>query len=202
MGQMLPEKIILADLSIDLIHAWAKAFPAHDRLELHKGDFFARSADAMVSPGNSFGFMDRGLDAAICAVLGHGAERRVQKTIVDRYHGELPVGAAIVVATEHERWPYLVVAPTMRIPERVGDTLNADLAFRAALLAVRDHNIAQPASPIRTLLVPGLATGVGGMLPGRCAEQMRVAYDEIAQPARIPSASAIRATHAKLRSAV
>src|SRR6478672_8699414 len=130
---MLPQKIILADLSIDLIHAWAKAFPAHDRLELHKGDFFARSADAMVSPGNSFGVMNAGLDAAIRAVLGQLTERRVQETIVDRHHGELPVGTAIVVATEHERWPYLVVAPTKRVPECVADTLNAYLAFRAAL---------------------------------------------------------------------
>jgi O-acetyl-ADP-ribose deacetylase (regulator of RNase III) len=199
---MLPQKIILADLSIDLIHAWAKAFPAHDRLELHKGDFFARSADAMVSPGNSFGVMSSGLDAAIRAVLGQRTERRVQETIVDRHHGELPVGTAIVVATEHESWPYLVVAPTKRVPERVADTLNAYLAFRAALLAVREHNTAHPASPIRTLLVPGLATGVGGMAPGRCAEQMRIAYDEVSQPARIPSASAIHTTHAKLRSAV
>ena len=197
---MLPEKIILADLSIDLVHAWAKAFPAHDGLELHKGDFFARSADAMVSPANSFGFMDGGLDAAICTVLGEGAQRRVQKSILDRYHGELPVGAAIVVATGHERWPYLVVAPTMRIPERVADTLNAYLAFRAALLAVSEHNDAHPASRIRTLLVPGLATGVGGMAAARCAEQMRIAYDEISQPARIPSVSTIRATHARLRS--
>jgi len=199
---MLPEKIILADLSIDLVHAWAKAFPAHEGLELHKGDFFARSADAIVSPANSFGVMDGGLNAAIRAVLGKRTERRVQDMIVERYHDELPVGTAIVVPTEHKHWAYLVVAPTKRVPERVADTLNAYLAFRAALLAVRDHNTAQLAPPIRTLLVPGLATGMGGMAPGRCAQQMRVAYDEVSKPARIPSTSMIRATHAKLRSAV
>jgi O-acetyl-ADP-ribose deacetylase (regulator of RNase III) len=198
---MLPEKIILADLSIDVIHAWREAFPAHDGIEVHKGDLFARNADAIVSPANSFGIMDGGLDAAILAELGAAVESRVQSAILDRHHGELPVGSAEIVATEHSRWRYLVVAPTMRVPENVAHTLNAYLAFRAALLAVAVHNGAQTNSRIRTLVVPGLGTGVGGMDPRRCAAQMRIAYDHASKPARIPSFSMIHELHHKLRSA-
>ena len=110
---MLPEKIILADLSIHLIHAWAEAFPADDRIEVHKGDFFARTADAMVSSTNSFGIMNDGLDARIRATLGSAVEAGVQRAILERHHGELPVGSADIVATGHKRWPWLVVAPTL-----------------------------------------------------------------------------------------
>ena len=137
---------------------------------------------------------------AIRAVLGNSIQWSVQKAILERHHGELPVGSALIVPTEHKRWRYLVVAPTMRIPESVANTVNAYLAFRAALLAVRDHNALHPASPIRSVLVPGMATGVGGMAPGRCANQMRTAYDEVSQPARIPNTSTILDAHAKLRS--
>ena len=48
----------------------------------------------MVSPASSFGIMDGGLDAAIQDVLGFAIQQRVQRVIVDRHHGELPVGAA------------------------------------------------------------------------------------------------------------
>jgi len=184
---MLPEKIILADLSIRLVHAWAQAFPADDRIEVHKGDFFARNADAMMSPANSFGIMNEGLDASIRAALGAQVEANVQRVILERHHGELPVGSAEVVATQHKRWPYLIVAPTMRAPENVANSLNAYLAFRAALLAIAAHNAAQPSGQIRSLLVPGLGTGVGRMEPERCAAQMRLAYDQVCRPPRIPS---------------
>jgi hypothetical protein len=43
--------------------------------------------------------------------------------------------------TDHAQGQSLVIsAPTMRIPRDVADTVNAYLAFRAALRAVLDHN--------------------------------------------------------------
>ena len=202
-GEMnLPEKIILAGITVALTDAWAEAFAAHEQVEVYAGDFFSRDADAMVSPANSFGIMDGGLDAAIRAALGGPVESAVQSIIVEKHHGELPVGAAEIVSTGHGRWPYLIAAPTMRIPENVGNTVNAYLAFRAVLLMVKQHNLSNPNRPIRTILVPGLGTGIGGMAPRRCAAQMRIAYDQVSKPARIPSFSMIHELHHKLRSAV
>jgi O-acetyl-ADP-ribose deacetylase (regulator of RNase III) len=83
----------------------------------------------------------------------------------------------------------------MRIPESVAHTVHAYLAFRAALLAVRAHGA------IRSLVCPGLATGIGGMDPQRCAVQMRVALDQVRGPARIPSFERIHALHRALRTA-
>jgi O-acetyl-ADP-ribose deacetylase (regulator of RNase III) len=90
----------------------------------------------------------------------------------------------------------------MRIPENVAHTINAYLAFRAVLLAVAQHNRTNENQPIRTILVPGLGTGVGGMDPRRCAAQMRIALDQVSKPARIPSFAMIHELHQKLRSAI
>jgi len=112
--------------------------------------------------------MDGGLDAAIRDALGFAVQQRAQRVIVERHHGELPVGAAELVETGDARWPVLVLAPTMRIPESVAQTLNAYLAFRAVLLACKRANIA-------SVVCCGLGTGIGGMEPRRSAVQMRMA---------------------------
>jgi len=194
----LPETIRLVDKWQPLTDAWSEVFSEHASVVVRRGDFFAEPADAMVSPANSFGIMDGGLDLAIRAQLGAEIQRRVQSVIIDRYHGEMPVGAAEIVETEDTRWPFLVVAPTMRVPEPVSNSLNAYLAFRAALVAVRRFNDVQVR--IRSLVVPGLATGIGAMDARRCAAQMRVALDQVFGPARIPSFEMIHRTHHRLRS--
>ena len=195
----LPEAILLVDQHAPLCKAWAEAFAAFSEVEVVHGDFFGRAADAMVSPANSFGIMDGGLDLAIRAQLGPHIQTRVQTMILERHHGELHVGAAEVVPTQHDRWPWLVVAPTMRVPENVGATTNAYVAFRAALLAVMRHNRENRHERIRSLLVPGLGTGIGGLDPRRCAAQMRIALDLLTKPPRIPSFALIRQLHGKLR---
>jgi len=198
---MLPKRIFLVDRKRSLIDAWSEVFANFDSVEVYEADFFDQDADAMVSPANSFGIMDGGLDAAIRSTPGYQIESDMQAVILEKHHGELPVGVAEVVPTGHERWPFLVVAPTMRAPESVMSTLNAYLSFRGALLAVVRHNQAPGAFPIQSLLEPGLGTGVGHMDSRRCAAQMRVALDYASKPPRIPSYSTIREVHRKLLSA-
>src|SRR5262249_25892967 len=126
-GSMLPAKIFLVDRSPRLIAAWEEAFYPFPPVETRLADFFSLPADAMVSPANSFGIMDGGLDLAIRDAMGFSVQEAVQRVIVERHHGELAVGTAEVVETGDPRWPFLVVAPTMRVPESVGQTVNAYL---------------------------------------------------------------------------
>ncbi|HEY5946157.1 MAG TPA: macro domain-containing protein, partial [Kofleriaceae bacterium] len=143
---------------------------------------------------------DGGLDLAIRDVLGLEVQRRVQARIVERHHGELPIGCAEIVETGDPRWPMLVAAPTMRVPESVSTTVNAYLAFRAILLVVRAWNETERMK-IRSLVCPGLGTGIGHLDERRCAVQMRMAWKQVSGPSRIPSFAQIHAVHAALRTA-
>lgn len=78
----------------------------------------------------------------------------------------------------HPDIPWCISAPTMRVPCDVADSVNAYLAFRAALRAVLAHN-ASGLPRISRVLSPGLGTSVGQMPVARCARQMRVAWDRV-----------------------
>jgi len=136
------------------------------------------TADAIVSPANSFGFMDGGIDAVYTYQLGPQVQERLRQRLTRDFHGELPVGQAVIVPTARREIPWCISAPTMRTPGIVAETPNAYLAFRAALIAVLAHNHDNQ-QPIRSILCPGLATAVGRMPVDRCARQMRAAWDRV-----------------------
>jgi O-acetyl-ADP-ribose deacetylase (regulator of RNase III) len=188
------DRLLLVDRDPRLVRAWQEVFRDVEIVEASVADYFDEPADAMVSPANSFGFMDGGLDLAIRNTLGMEVQRRVQSAIEEKHHGELPVGVAEVVATDDSRWPWLICAPTMRVPEDISRTVHAYWAFRAILLAVRRHP-----QPIRSLVCSGLGTGVGGMPPRRCAAQMRQAWLQVSGDARPPSFQRIHTVHQAMK---
>ena len=184
-------EIHLRDLGKSLVDAWAREFAGIASVRTSCGDIFSTKsgqvdasdpvdvkADAIVSPANSFGFMDGGIDAVYTYQFGDGLQQRLQVLIEREHGGELPVGMAVIVPTQHPDIPWCISAPTMRIPRDVADTVNAYLAFRAALRAVLAHNAAG-LPRISTVLCPGLGTAVGHMPVARCARQMRVAWDRV-----------------------
>lgn len=168
-------KFILRDRNPELAEAWARYFKGIEQVESSCGDIFDLQADAIVSPANSFGFMDGGIDLVYSHYFGWELQERLQELLRKEHDGELPVGQAVIVATYHERIPYLISAPTMRVPMWVANTVHAYLAFRATIRAVREHN-KQATEPIRTVLCCGLGTATGGISPAVCAKQMAAAY--------------------------
>ena len=168
-------KLFLRDRNPELAGAWAKYFKGIEQVDVSCGDIFDLQADAVVSPANSFGFMDGGIDLVYSHYFGWDLQERLQELLRKEHDGELPVGQAVIVETYHERIPYLISAPTMRVPMWVANTVNAYLAFRATIRVVREHNkIAK--EPIRTILCCGLGTATGGISPEVCAKQMSAAY--------------------------
>ena len=168
-------KILLRDRNAGMVEAWREFFSTEPDVEISHGDIFDLRADALVSPANSFGYMDGGIDGVYSRHFGWELSERLREVLRRDWDGELPVGCAVIVETRDPRIPYLVSAPTMRVPMNVSNTVNAYLAFRAALIAVRNHNRANPGS-IGSLLCPGLATFYGCMPPRRSAVQMLLAY--------------------------
>lgn len=167
--------LFLRDSNAAMVEAWRLQFGPSTSVDISSGSILHRRADAIVSPANSFGFMDGGVDLAYSRFFGWGLQDRLRALLREDFGGELPVGAAVVVATGHADIPWLVSAPTMRVPEVVSGTVNAYLALRAALRAVDLHNLSG-APEISTLLCPGLGTGVGRMEHSTCARQMHAAW--------------------------
>lgn len=178
----------LQGLSEEEVNTFRKSFVIPDA-----GDIFA-SVDgsgatrttAVVSPANSWGDMTGGIDKLYLTRFGGDMMERLQAIIVAPPHyGELVVGAACIVATnDKDPVRYLVAAPTMRVPTIVRGTVAAFLAFRAVLMALREHNTANSsassekpgAATIHHVLCPGLGTGVGLMPAVTCAVQMGMAF--------------------------
>lgn len=195
--------LYLRDRQGPLVAAWRQAFAGVEDVEVSAGDIFGVRADAIVSPANSFGFMDGGIDLAYSEHFGWGLQERLQRLLHAEHFGELPVGQAVIVETLDDQLPFLVSAPTMRVPEEVGTTVNAWLAFRAALIAVQRHNASRGQRRIHSLLCPGLASAIGGMPPTRVAAQMRLAWDVVigGKPWPPATAAGVLASHRELKSA-
>jgi O-acetyl-ADP-ribose deacetylase (regulator of RNase III) len=94
----------------------------------------------------------------------------VREAVTRRPEGHLPVGASLVVHTGDTRVPFLIVAPTMSVPEEVMSN-NCYRAMRA-VLRVATGEVG------RDVYCPGLATGVGMVPPENAAAMMSQAYGD------------------------
>lgn len=158
----------------DLIAEWNKLFSNQANVTVLKGDLTQVTCDAIVSPANSFGFMDGGVDYAISERLGWDLQLKLQERIRNLPERELLIGKALTIETGDERIPYLISAPTMRIPTNfnIPTSINAYLATKAAILAAKQHDA------IEHVAFPGMCTGIGGMKPETAANQMFTAFLE------------------------
>ena len=175
-------ELILADVQPSLISAWHRSFKDTRSITIHHGSILDVPCDALVSPANSFGFMDGGLDLWISHHFGWRVQERLQALIQRKHHGELLIGLAEMVPTDHLLIPYVIAAPTMRVPMILGqETVNVYLATRALLLLVQ-YGVLEGGTPIHEVVkrvaIPGMGTGTGHVPPDICARQMKQAVDD------------------------
>ena len=175
-------QIVLAAVDDELVRAWESTCGKMESVKIHRGSIFDVKCDAIVSPGNSFGFMEGGLNLEISEFFGGHVLERLQKLIQTRHHGELLVGLAEVVDTDHAKIPYLIAAPIMRVPTVLRETVNVYLATRAILTLVKFGTVPD-GTPVKhiieTIAIPGMGTGKGKVPPHICANQMKVALENI-----------------------
>jgi len=169
-------QILLRDKNINLVNAWTREFNGYPNVKISCGDIFELKADAIISPANSFGFMDGGIDLVYSLYFGWDLQEALQNKIRNLFYGELPVGLATIVETRNSNIKYLISCPTMRVPEDVSNTVNAYLAFRAGLIEAINFN-KNSGDKITSILCPGLGTLSGMMPETNCAKQMKYAYD-------------------------
>jgi O-acetyl-ADP-ribose deacetylase (regulator of RNase III) len=176
-------EIILTATEPRLADAWAAAFADAQAVTIHRGSIFDVTCGALVSPANSFGFMDGGIDALYSDRFGWHVQQRLRRVILDRHYGELLVGQAEIVETGHAVHKYLIAAPTIRVPMVLDSTsINPFLATRAVFLLLKDGSFpagGRVADAVQSVAFPGMGTGVGKLPAHICARQMRAAFDEV-----------------------
>ncbi|HEU4836729.1 MAG TPA: macro domain-containing protein [Pyrinomonadaceae bacterium] len=179
-------KLILSAIEPPLADAWEKFCGDLDFVEIQRGSIIDVDCDAVVSPANSFGFMDGGIDALYLDYFGPEIQMIVRRQIYEYHHGELIVGNADVVETDNDKIPFLIVAPTMRVPMVLNESVNPYLAARAVFRLIKDGVFLagqfegkRIGDHINRFAIPGLGTGVGKVGYNTCAHQVRAAIDDV-----------------------
>ena len=168
-----PVQILFVALHRPTIDALRDAFADIDNVTCRESnirDLPITPNTMYVSPANSLGFMDGGIDAAYSAMFP-GIQKAVQdkiktlgkKTALGRHY--LSVGSAVVVPLDFACT--LVSAPTMFLPHDVSGTRNAYHAMMAALMAFRKTKTQ------KLMVSTGLCCGYGRMDPIVSATQIR-----------------------------
>lgn len=156
------------------------AFAGRPDIEVFHGTLDELEACAVVSPANSFGFMDGGVDYAYSALFGWGVQDRAQAEIAKLPFGELLVGQALTVSTEYDRIPWLISAPTMRVPKQIFDANDVMLATRAATAEAL-------AKGLSSVAFPGMGTGCGMLMPEIAVAAMICGITNALRPMGKPS---------------
>ncbi|GAB4410328.1 MAG: macro domain-containing protein [Microscillaceae bacterium] len=170
--------ITICEQNKTIAEAMAQGFSDIEGVEVICGDIFKLSADVIVSPANSFGDMGGGLDKKIDDFFGGKIQPLIQQHIHENYWGEMPVGIASVLALNHQQFKHLILAPTMRIPGNVSQTLNAYLAMWAILVAANLQCLKNKNS-LSKIVMTSLCTGIGGMDYVQAAFQMKTACRQV-----------------------
>jgi O-acetyl-ADP-ribose deacetylase (regulator of RNase III) len=142
-----------------------------------------RENTCFVSPANSLGFMDGGIDLILSREIMPGIESKVKKRIQELNiissmgRPYLPIGS--VIAVPHDLKTHLIVTPTMFLPHDVRGTQNAYWSFFAALIMWR--KLCSQKNKRFNLVVTSHCCGVGRMSASDSATQMKRAYDDFIQ---------------------
>lgn len=190
-------KIVIRDRNEYLV-AWAKsALAGLEDVDVDVGSPLDAAVDAIVSPANSFGFMDGGIDRAYSEHFGWDLQHSLQLEIAALPFGELPVGQALVIQTRKvpPGIPFLISAPTMRVPRAIDDPYDIVRATRAAVRAAMDYEGAGLRRyPIASIAMPGMGSGSGRVNPQVAVMAMRAGI-EAARSAKVAFPTDLRDAH-------
>jgi O-acetyl-ADP-ribose deacetylase (regulator of RNase III) len=122
-------------------------------IKTQEGDITKVSCDAIVNPANSRGIMGGGVALAIKRVGGPDIEMEA------KLKAPIPVGEACTTSAGSLPCKRVIHAPTMKEPAQRIDPENVKKAVKAAFIVAEKESLADVA-------MPGMGTGVGGILIG------------------------------------
>ena len=141
------------------------------RIKVRHGDLTKQAADAICNPANSLMFMGGGAAGALKRVGGEEIERGALK------HAPVPVGKAVATTAGNLKARWVVHAPTM---ERPAMRTTGEKVYRATKAALE----CAEAAGAKSIVIPGMGTGVGMISCENAAEAMVKAIKEFSKSAR------------------
>lgn len=133
--------------------------------ETRLGDITCEEADALVNPANSLLTMGGGVALALKTAGGEEVEEEALKK------APIPVGKAVATAAGKLKAKYIIHSPTMPEPAARTDVSSVNKATKAALALARLLGL-------RSLVFPGMGTGVGRVPYEKAASAMVKALKE------------------------
>jgi hypothetical protein len=97
--------IHLRNINAAVVEAWEQAFLDAPDVLISQGDIFENTADAIISPANSFGYMDGGIDLVYSKYFGWALEANLKAVLSERFYGE---------RRSARRWCSRLATPTSR----------------------------------------------------------------------------------------
>ncbi|MEA1904456.1 MAG: macro domain-containing protein [Candidatus Hadarchaeota archaeon] len=142
-------------------------------VEVKRSDLTKENADAICNPANSLMYMGGGAAGALKRAGGEEIEREALG------QAPVPVGKAIATTAGKLRARWVVHAPTMERPAMRTTGEKVYLATRAAL--ERAAGIGA-----KSIVIPGMGTGVGGVSYGDASRAMVKAIEGFSRVVKSP----------------
>ena len=137
------------------------------KIKVLKGDLTELEVDAIVNPANSLGYMGGGVAGAIKRKGGREIEEEAVKK------SPIEVGSAVATTSGKLKCRYVIHAPTMERPAMRIGVDNVEKATRAAFELAKSMKL-------KSIALPGMGTGVGGVKEEDAARaMMNVAKDYV-----------------------
>lgn len=110
-------KLSLADNNLNLVIEWSKTFSKLPEVKILCANILDAAECYMVSAADSFGNIDGGIDLVYSDYFGWDLEKKVKNEIDQLTNSKLPVGSRIIIGANYSKILFLIVSPTLRMPE-------------------------------------------------------------------------------------
>jgi len=174
-------KIIICSIDDDMSQLFIDEFKKDNKynIDVYNGDFkeLNQQYDCIVSPGNSHGLMDGGIDKPIADQFGHYKDtiKKVQAILKDKHNFKQMPGTATLVKMQSDKCKYILHVPTMIIPMRITNKEVIYWGFYNLLQEVHMHN--KSFDDIKKICMSGLGTGAGRVQGDQFVKLIKLAYD-------------------------
>lgn len=170
-------KIYIVTIDEEVYEAFKDAFGDVKNVHIVNEDirtFYDKKADeidCLVSPGNAYGYMTGGYDAALLDILDYDFQFKVQEYIEKHYYGEQPVASSFIIDTDIAGLR-LIHTPTMQYPSPIDDNFVVYQCMRTTLMCALKHDV-------NCIAIPAFGTSIGKVDGDNAANLMLEAYVQI-----------------------